>query len=140
MAPSGPVRRCYLRLAWKVASTGTARRQRGGANRGIPGGLPLVQCRGAAETYLQLAHTTRAALVSHTHFAEDDSIDVEQRATHRRGRAPGKRARQEVPLETLGAVSLRAAVGYGAGGLQSVWDSLGLLLARPGALPRLPLG
>src|SRR3974377_1379351 len=44
------------------------------------------------------------------------------------------------PLETLGTVSVRTAVGDGARRLQSRWCGMGLFPARSCALPRLSVG
>ena len=49
-------------------------------------------------------------------------------------------ARAEGPLEEVGAVPQRAAVGDRPRGLQRGRQRLGLLQPRPGPLPRLPLG
>ena len=54
--------------------------------------------------------------------------------------APGGRRAAREKLETLGAVSLGAAVGHRARGLFGRRRLLGLFSARPRAQPRLPLG
>ena len=51
-----------------------------------------------------------------------------------RGPGPGQ------VLEEVGPLSVRAAVGDGAGGLLPGWVLLGLLLPRPRPLPRLQVG
>ena len=58
-------------------------------------------------------------------------------AEHRRLEEARERVR---PLEEVGAVPQRAAVGHGPRGLQRGRRRLGLLQPRPGPLARLPLG
>ena len=59
--------------------------------------------------------------------------------THR-AEAAERRPRGGDPLEEVGPLPQRAAVGDGPRGLQPGRQRLGLLLARPVPLPRLPLG
>ena len=64
--------------------------------------------------------------------------------TERRGRhraeAAERRARSRHPVEEMGTLPQRAAVGHGPRGLQRRRQRLGLLLPRPVPLARLPLG
>ncbi len=64
----------------------------------------------------------------------------QDRAAERRAGAPRRGHPGRAALEALGAVPQRAPVGHGARGLQPGRQRLGLLPARPGAPPRLPLG
>ncbi len=64
----------------------------------------------------------------------------EEDCRRHRAEAPQRRARKRNPVEEVGAVSQRAAVGNGSRRLQRGWERLELLLARPVALARLPVG
>src|SRR5262245_648157 len=58
----------------------------------------------------------------------------------RRARTPGRRSRRENPLEEMGSLPERTAMGYRPRGLQRRRKRLGLLQSRPGAIARVPLG